>query len=184
MRKELKLLGNTEACIDEVVNETATLISSYYGFETNNMTDCRINSWYQKTSKARKSAPFLQTLPPTHEAFRENIKCAHFQVATWYSTMNLHPPNLDPTFYGWVHDETNKILCPVGIPEGVLPAPAEVLNLIKCNCSFNKPCSSKRCTCVSSRLTCSTMCQCRCDTQRCFYEETKLVDDLLADDED
>ena len=69
MGKELKLLENTEACIDEVVNETATLISSYYGFETNNMTDCRINSWYQKTSKARKSAPFLQTLPPTHEAF-------------------------------------------------------------------------------------------------------------------
>ena len=57
--KELKLSGNTEACIDEFVNETATLISSCYGFETNNMTDCRINSWYQKTSKARKSAPLL-----------------------------------------------------------------------------------------------------------------------------
>ena len=45
MGKELKLLGNTEACIDKVVNETATLISSCYGFETNNMTDCRMNSW-------------------------------------------------------------------------------------------------------------------------------------------
>ena len=42
--KELKLLGNTEACIHEVENETATLISSCYGFETNNMTECRINS--------------------------------------------------------------------------------------------------------------------------------------------
>ena len=146
----LKLLGNTEACIDEVVNETATLISSCYGFETNNMTDYRINSWYQKTSKARKSAPLLQTLPPTHEAFRKNVKRAHFQVvATWYSTMNPHPPNNDPTFYGWVRDEIDKILCPVGIPYGISPALLENLNLIKCNCSSNKPYSSKRCTCAS-----------------------------------
>ena len=129
MGEELKLLGNTEACIDEVENETATLISSSYGFETNNTTDCRINSWYQKTSKARKSAPLLRTLPPTHEAFTENVKRAHFQVATWYSTMNPHPPNLDPSFYGWVCEEISKILCPVGIPDGISPAPPEVLNL-------------------------------------------------------
>ena len=58
-------------------------------------------------------------LPLTHEVFRENVKRTHFQVAVWYSTMNQHPPNLDPTFYEWVHDEINKILCPVGIPEGI-----------------------------------------------------------------
>ena len=95
------------------------------------------------------------------------------------SVADTHPPNLDPTFCGWVRDETNKILCPVGITEGISPAPAEVLNLIKCKCSSNKRCSSKRYTCVSSRLTYSTMCQCRGDTQRCFNEETKLADDLL-----
>ena len=53
MGKELKLLGNTEACIVEFKNETTTPVSSCYGFKTNNMTDCRINSWRQKTSKAR-----------------------------------------------------------------------------------------------------------------------------------
>ena len=95
MGKELKLLGNTEACIDEVVNKTATLISSCYGFQTNNMADCRTNSWYQKPSKAKKPAPLLQTVPPTHKAFRENVK----SVGTWYSTSNQHPPNLDLTFY-------------------------------------------------------------------------------------
>ena len=82
MGEELKLLGNTAACIDELVNETTTLISSCYGFEINNMADCRINPWYQKTSKAIKSAPLLRTLPPTHEASRENINRAHCQVAT------------------------------------------------------------------------------------------------------
>ena len=98
--------------------------------------------------------------------------------------MNPHPPNLDPTFYGLVHDEISKILCRVGIPEGISPSPPEVLNLIKCNCSPNKPCSSKRCTCVFSKMACSAMCQCRGDTKLCFSKETKLVDDLPADDED
>ena len=114
------------------------------------------------------------------------MKRAHFQVATWYSTMNPHPPNLNPIFYGWVRDETNKILClcPVGIPEGISPVPPEVLNLIKCDCSSNKHCSSKRCLCVSTRVACSMLCQCRGDTQHCFNEETKLADDLLADNED
>ena len=46
MGKGLKLLENLEACIDEVVNETATLLSSCYGFAANNMMDCRMNSWY------------------------------------------------------------------------------------------------------------------------------------------
>ena len=60
MEKELKLLGNTEVCTDEVVDETATLISSSYGFKTNNMMDCRINSYYQKTSKPRKLLYFSE----------------------------------------------------------------------------------------------------------------------------
>lgn len=44
MGKEQKLSGNTEACVAEILNETATLISSCYGFETNNMADCIIQS--------------------------------------------------------------------------------------------------------------------------------------------
>ena len=45
MGKVLKLLGNTETYIDEVVNETATPITSCYGSKTNNMTDCKMSSW-------------------------------------------------------------------------------------------------------------------------------------------
>ena len=66
--------------------------------------------------------------------------------------MNQHPPNLDPMFYGKVRDEINKILCPFGIPEIVSPAPPEILDIIKCNCSSKKLCSSKRCTSVCSKV--------------------------------
>ena len=98
--------------------------------------------------------------------------------------MNQHLPNLDPIFYGKVRDEINKILCPIGISEIISPAPPEVLNLIKCNCLSNKLCSSKICKSVCSKVARSAMCQCRGDTKRYFNGEAKLVDDLLADDED
>lgn len=68
--KGLELLGNTERYIGKVVNATAILISNCYGFETNDTTDCRINLWYQKTSKSRKYTPLLQTIPLMHETFR------------------------------------------------------------------------------------------------------------------
>lgn len=45
MAKELKLSRNTEACVAEILIETTTLISSCYGFETNNMADCVIQSF-------------------------------------------------------------------------------------------------------------------------------------------
>ena len=41
-----------------------------------------------------------------------------------------------------------------------------------------------RCTWVSSKVACSVMCQCCGDTQVWFNKETKVVDDLVADDED
>ena len=74
MGKEHNLLGNTESYTRQVVKETASLISSRHGFKTDIITDCRMSLWYQKTSKARKSAPLLRILLPMQEAFKENIK--------------------------------------------------------------------------------------------------------------
>ena len=112
LAKELKLFGNTEACIDELVTliQIAELIDGIKKL-------C--------IKKLQKPENLLELSKPYHQLmkhFGKNVKCAHIQVATWYSTVNQHPPNLDLTFYGLVRDEVNKILCPVDIPEGVSPA--------------------------------------------------------------
>ena len=83
-----------------------------------NMTECRIQIWYNKTSKARKTAA----------PFAENVKCAHFQTATWLLTMSPDPPD--------GREEVNRLLSPIGIPAGIPPAPLEVLKLVKCTCSL------------------------------------------------
>ena len=100
-RKELKSLGDLEASTEDILVESALLISSCYGFESKGMTERRINFWKSRTSKARKTAPPLCSLPPTHETFSENVKRAHFQSAVSLSAMSPNPPNLDPTKYGW-----------------------------------------------------------------------------------
>ena len=63
------------------------------------------------------------------------------------------------------------------VSPGVSPEQPEVLNLRTCICWSNKPCSSKRCTSVSSKVACSGMCHCRGDTKRCINKERKLVDE-------
>ena len=115
----LDAVGDTSADLATAVEQATLFISDCYGFQSNSMTDCRIHSWYQKTSKARKTAPLLKTLPPTDEAFKENVKRAILQILQWYATMEPNPPTLDVTLYGWLKDTVNKILVAVSLPEGV-----------------------------------------------------------------
>lgn len=59
-------------------------------------------------------------------------------MTPWYLTMIQHPSNLDSTFYVWVHDEINKILCPVGTPEGISSVAPIFIKLIRATaCSTN-----------------------------------------------
>ena len=88
-------IGDIESSFDDVVEEATAFISSCYGFPSENMSICRVKSWFSKTGKARKSAPKLETLPPTTECFKENVKRGHLQIMIWKSTMSQEPPNID-----------------------------------------------------------------------------------------
>ena len=68
--------------------------------------------------------------------------------------MESNPPEIDPTAYGWTKDEQNKILTPVGLPDGIVPASQEFRHVVKFGCSSNTPCPLKRCSC-------NVMCDCR-----------------------
>ena len=90
--KKLSLFGQLDSNIDDVVKEATLFISDCYGFQQESMTKCRIMSWYTKTSKTRKTAPLLQSLPPTDEYFKENVKRAYLQAMVWYATIEADPP--------------------------------------------------------------------------------------------
>ena len=123
------------------------------------MSECRQWLWVKKTAKSM-GAPKLCSLPPTTEAFVENIKRAHFQAAHWYAALESNPPSLNPCDYGWESDTRNKTLSAVPISADVLLAPDYVLRLIRCGCESANPCKSGNCRCTGQQISCSIFCAC------------------------
>ena len=60
------------------------------------MSSIRYKVWISHTGRKGASIlPKLKSLPPTVEAFRENVKRAHFQACIWKAALQLDPPELD-----------------------------------------------------------------------------------------
>ena len=189
-------LGNLTATLTDVVNEATCFMAACYGFDKPSstsdntssttalcsMTECRQQLWAKRTGKST-AAPKLFSLPPTNEAFEENVYRAHFQVAQWYSTLSGTPPPINAVDYGWEADEINKSLIPRNMKEGVPYAPDYVLKLIKCGCSSKEPCKGK-CGCSSNQLPCTIFCACGGDSS-CYNRFNKTnTDDVSSQNDD
>jgi len=107
--------------------------------------------WSQKTGKST-AKPKLCGLPPTTEAFEQNVYRAHFQVAQWYSALSGNPLTLNVVDYGWEADEANKCLIPRNIAEGVSYAPEQILKLVKCGCVSERSCKGANCGCSTKTM--------------------------------
>ena len=96
------------------------------------LTEVRHKIWTTKVSPGTASAPKLQTLPPTTEAFNENVACAHLQVTIWKTAMDPMTPALNPTDLGWPKDDGTRSQPATLIPHDVTLVPQELLKLIRC----------------------------------------------------
>ena len=84
----LTKVGKTESSVEEIVKEGTDFQATCYGCKpVSSMIECRQKQWAQKTGKSSTSAPKLCTLPPTTDAFLQNVLRAHIQLCDWYSTM-------------------------------------------------------------------------------------------------
>ena len=163
----LRKMGDTEADIYSVISEATRYVCACYGFD-GNLSEARYKLWFSKTGKRTVTrVPELKALPPTSDAFKENVNRAHIQVCIWKHALNADPPNLDPTLYGWQKDETSKSLIPVTTPAGTKPAPLEILELIRCGCVSGEPCKTGRCGCLAAQLSCTVFCACVSNGECC-----------------
>ena len=138
----LRKMGDTEADIYSVISEATRYVYACYGFD-GNLSEARYKLWFSKTGKRTVTrVPELKALPPTSDAFKENVNRAHIQVCIWKHDLNADPTNLDPTLYGWQKDEISKSLIPVTTPAITKPAPLEILELIRCGCVSGEPCKT------------------------------------------
>lgn len=150
------LLGDRDANLDDLEAKAISLIASCYGSKTtSSMSDVRFNIWQHKTARGKSESFKLASLPQTSAAFRLHVQRAHYQALLWTSALNSDQPEMNPTDFGWEAGPANQILLPVPLPTGTLAAPQQVLNLLCCNCSSTEACSTRRCSCRKTDLTCS-----------------------------
>ena len=108
------------------------------------MNECHQRLWEQKIAKSF-DAPKLCSLPPTAEAFMQNVKRAHFQVTYWYAAMEPEPPPLNPQDFGWEADDINKSLSHTTVTKFVCVVPDYVLKLMRCGCDSELACKTGKC---------------------------------------
>jgi len=180
---QLNRLGFLHAELPDVTKEATRFYAACYGLkDTDDMSTIRYGVWSSKMANTKLSAaPDLKSLPPTSDAFQEHVKRAHYQAAIWRASLDPNPPTIDPSQYGWSRDQTSNMLVPVPLPPHVSPAPVDVLQMIRCGCSSNKPCSTMRCSCSAAKLSCSMFCGCH-GMAECQNDQTKFVSSDDADD--
>ena len=138
--------------------------------------------WVSRTGRKEASIlPKLTSLPPTTEAFRENVNRAHFQACIWKAALQQDPPELDPLEFGWTSEGPSGAYCPVSPPSRVEVAPSDILKLINCSCSRDKPCSSQRCSCSSAQMARSLFCKCEGSSTCCNPKNVSLVQETEHD---
>ena len=159
--KQIKKLGEVNATLDDITAECTQFIAACYGCKNGVYVTGMCRCLVLKMAKPKLlKALELKFLPPTREAFELHVLRAHIQPAIWKSANDSRPPELEPTKYGWERDVVSKSLVPITLPPDIALAPPEVLELIRCGCSFQTPCSTAQCRCSAAKLSCTVFCTC------------------------
>jgi hypothetical protein len=171
----LDMFGNIGADWTDVMQVATKFIAACYGQpKATSMSEARIGVWTAQIGKPGMArVPKLTSLPPTTEAFSENVKRAHLQTFIWKNALQLQPQKLEPTDYGWMKEASMKSLQPTTVPVDTPLAPSNILKMIRCTCSSETPCKSSRCGCNRANLPCTMFCSCHSST--CYNEQTAIT---------
>ena len=171
----LDMIGNIEADWSDVMKQATKFTAMCYGqSKVTSMSEARLGVWTAQIGKPGMTrAPKLSSLPPTTEAFSENVKRAHLQTFIWKNALQLQPQSLEATDYGWTKNMTMKSLKPTTVPVNTPLAPSNILKMIRCTCSSETPCKTSRCGCNNAKLPCTIFCLCH--TLTASYNEQTIA---------
>lgn len=182
---QLESVGDIEADMADIMHEATALIGACYGQPSaTSMTEARWSTWRSTVGRpGATNMPNMSSLPPTTEAFTENVKRAHLQTWIWRKALDLNPNVPDPTNYGYTKEEKTKSLLPVTVPPQVQLAPASILKLIRCTCSSDMPCRTSGCGCHKANLACTIFCSCN-GSLTCHNDQTREARDISSHPEE
>ena len=81
----------------------------------------------------------------------------------WKAADRDQPPNVCLCDFGWEMSAGTPSPVRASKPVG----PPELMKVIACSCSSDKPCRRKNCSCSSAGLSCTTFCKCEANTDMC-----------------
>ena len=106
MKYPLDTLGDLLALEEDMMAQaSAFILACYDQREWNSLTEARQRIWSCEGAKNQATAPKLATLPPTTEAFRQNVLRAHLQATIWRNCNNWEPSNLNPEESGFYKED-------------------------------------------------------------------------------
>ena len=109
----------------DVMKQVTKLIAACYEQQyANSLSEARVCALTAPIGKPGMTrVPKLASLPPTTEAFVENVKRAHLQTFIWKNALLFHPQKLDP-IAGWVKEERMNSLQQTTLPMETPLAPS------------------------------------------------------------
>ena len=146
-----------------IILEAATkFVLLCYGLnDCADINEARVRSWERKMSRNVLEPPKLRSLPPTKEAFYQNVLHVHFAAAVMKGSLQPDPPSLSPLDHGWYTMPDCEMLLPRVTADDTVMAPDALLKLVKCGCKSAEPCATKQCRCQKNHLKCTFLCHCR-----------------------
>jgi len=93
-RFSLSKVGDVTVDMKSVESQATNFICTAYGKITQSctsMTKYRVKMWHSKTGKNGALSVKLCSLPPTSDAFIENVHRGHLQVAVWKAALQYGP---------------------------------------------------------------------------------------------
>jgi hypothetical protein len=107
----LSYLGDTSHSLSEVASQATPFILACYGQNrSQSLTKARLNVWASKVGRSVAGAPKLASLPPSDQAFNENVARYHLQIVVRRNALQPEPPELDPSAVR--HEPQNGPLVP------------------------------------------------------------------------
>ena len=129
----------------------AALVAIYNGKTEDTLNGLRHKRYCDKVATSLALVD-PKTLPPTSAAAKYHSKRVFLQINQWKDS----ECDMIPDEWGWKRADNG--LYPVTTDKA--PAPAELLKIIRCNCTTD--CASARCSCKKHGMKCSMACgQCR-----------------------
>ena len=103
------------------MKQATSIIGACYGQpNATSMTEAGVNVWSSRIGRPGATrAPKLASLPPTTEAFTENMKRANLQTWIWKNALQSHPSSLDCTLYGYRKEKETMSLMPITVSPNV-----------------------------------------------------------------